>query len=578
MRKFTILSMALLCGALKLFSQSNGFVAAYDSMHQKVSVWYAFGEWKAIDWNALNNRIRPKIVNAGPVNDTNAFYLALKEYVASIHDGHVSIRGAGWDGHKAYARYQQIGGSYGFAITGLDDGRVVARLVNPGSPSALAGMDFGAEILEVNGNQVNSVLDTVSVFWAEANPATQECKRLNQFRFIGRAPVGKTMKVKFLNRGTSIPVKATLTAVDDNYATFDQTSLLPIDPGPTISYSILQPSGYGYIKLTSEPGDSATMAQIYISFRQAINSFITTGSRGMILDMRINTGGEDLLSAALAGFFTTDTTLYEYRSYYNPGSGQFDIWPLPLPHFNPQTLGTYINPKYPVGAQYTEPQGIYFSKPVMIMVGPRNISSGEGVPMALQRLPKNKVISFYGSNGSFGMMENWSYHYLYPPPNDLYFRYPVGRSLDKNMKIQVDSDSTMQGGIRPDIRVPLNDTVIDQLYIDSIDVELKYAIGKLTSLLRINENVDGLNSNLLEPVFPNPVHSTATIQYNLEEASIVLLAVYNTYGKLVTTLVDETRQAGNYRVNWNTGDLAPGIYFYRIQTGSQSMTRKCAVL
>ena len=146
------------------------------------------------------------------------------------------------------------------------------------------------------------------------------------------------------------------------------------------------------------------------------------------------------------------------------------------------------------------------------------------------------------------------------------------------MKIQVDSDSTMQGGIRPDIRVPLNDTVIDQLYIDSIDVELKYAIGKLTSLLRINENVDGLNSNLLEPVFPNPVHSTATIQYNLEEASIVLLAVYNTYGKLVTTLVDETRQAGNYRVNWNTGDLAPGIYFYRIQTGSQSMTRKCAVL
>jgi carboxyl-terminal processing protease len=375
MRKFILLIIMLIYSVFDLFSQSNGFIAAYDSMHQRVSVWYAFGEWKAVDWNMMNNRIRPKIVNAGLASDTNAFYLALKKYVASIPDGHVSIRGAGWDGHKDFARYQQIGGSYGFALTGLDDGRVVVRLVNPGSPSALAGVTFGAELLEVNDHPVNAVLDTISVFWAEANPATLESKRLNQFRFIGRAPVGKTMKVKFLNRGNSIPVTATLNAVDDNYATFDQTSLLPIDPGPTISYSILQPSGYGYIKLTSEPSDSAAMAQAYTGFRQALNSFITVGARGMILDMRINTGGEDLLSAALAGFFTRDTTLYEYRSFYNPLSGQFELWPLPLPHFNPKTLGTYINPKYPNGAQYTEPQGTLFSKPVMIMVGPRNISS-----------------------------------------------------------------------------------------------------------------------------------------------------------------------------------------------------------
>ena len=578
MKRSFLLIVLLFSGILDLFSQHNGFIAAYDSMHQRVSVWYAFGQWKAIDWNSVNNRIRPKIINAGLAGDTNAFYLAIKEYVASIPDGHVSIQGTGWDGHKAFARYWQIGGSYGFALTGLDDGRFIARLVNPGSPSRLAGMLFGAQILEVNDHPVDAILDTVSVFWAEANPATLESKRLNQMRFIGRAPVGKTMKVKFLNRGADSPVTATMTAVDDNYATFDQTSLLPIDQGPTVSYSILQPGGYGYLKLTSEPGDSAEMARVYTSFRQAVSSFITAGARGMILDMRINTGGEDLLSAALAGFFTTDTTLYEYRSFYNPGSGQFELWPLPLPHFNPKTLGTYINPKYPNGSQYTEPQGICFAKPVMILVGPRNISSGEGVPMAVGRLPGNHVVSFYGSNGSFGMMENWSYHYLYPPPNDLYFRYPVGRSLDKNMKIQVDSDSTMQGGIRPDIRVPFNDTVLDQLYIDSIDVELKYAIGKLTSLLGIEENRDRLNGNIFDPVYPDPVSSAATIEYHLEEATRVSLSVYNSYGKLVTILVDVNQQPGNYRVNWNSGDLAPGMYFCRLQTGSQSRIRKCVVL
>jgi len=127
-------------------------------------------------------------------------------------------------------RYQQIGGSYGFALTGLDDGRVVVRLVNPGSPAAFAGMIFGAEILEVEDRPIKEVLDTIPVLWAEANPATLECKRLNQYRLIGRAP---------------------------------------IDPGPSVSYDILKPSGYGYLKLTTEAGDSAALAKIYTDFRDA---------------------------------------------------------------------------------------------------------------------------------------------------------------------------------------------------------------------------------------------------------------------------------------------------------------------
>ena len=578
MRRYTLAFLMIFSGLSALFSQSNGFIASYDSMHQRVRLYYAFTEWKAVDWETINNRIRPKIVDAGTGNDTNAFYLALREYVGSIPDGHVSVRGAGWDDHKAFARYQQIGGSYGFALVGLDDGRIVARLVNPGSPAALANLQFGAEILEVNDQPVKDVLDTVSTWWAEANPATRESKRLNQFRFIGRAPIGKSIKIKFLNRGTSEPITAEMTTVDDHYATFDQTSLLPIASGPTISSEILQPGGYGYIRLTSEPGDSAGMAKVYTDFRQALVSFIAAGAKGMILDMRVNTGGADILSAALSGFFTTDTTFYEQQYYYNPQSGRFDLYPLPRAHFNPQTLGTYINPKYPTGTIFTEPQGLYFSKPVVVMVGPREISSGEGIPMALQRIPKNKVVSFYGSNGSFGMMESWSIHYLYPPPDDLYLRFPVGRSLDKDLKIQLDSDSTMQGGVIPDIRVPINDTVIDQLYIDSLDVELKYAIGELNSMLGIEDGHAGSTGLILEQNLPNPAISSTRISYRLQQADFVTLIVYDLCGKRIKTLVEAWQKAGSYSVPWQTERISPGIYFYRIQTGKGAITRKCIVL
>lgn len=269
---------------------------------------------------------------------------------------------------------------------------------------------------------------------------------------------------------------------------------------------------------------------------------------------------------------------YKYQSFYNPGSGKFELYPLPIAHFNPKTLGTYINPKYPNGAQFTEPQGICFSKPVIVMVGPRNISSGEGIPMSIKRLPGNKVVGFYGSNGSFGMMESWSIHYLYPPPDDLYLRFPVGRSLDKDMKIQLDSDSTMQGGVIPNIRVPINDTVIDQLYIDSLDVELKYAIGQLNSMLGFEDGHAGSTGLILEQNVPNPAAGSTVITYNLQENLVVSLCVFDVYGKLVKILVDEPQKPGRHSFTWNTEDLSPGIYFYRIQTGKAAITRKCIVL
>lgn len=574
MKKSMLLVAIALVFSSHLFAQPNAFVAAYDNMHLQFSRSYPFGKWKAIDWNSLDAVIRPKVVASAETVDTIAFYKALKEYAATIPDGHVSLKG--WNGRKEIARYQQIGGSYGFALTKLDDGRIVVILANPGSPVALAGVSFGAEILEINDQPVEAVLDTLPVLWAEMNPATLECKRMNQYRFIGRAPVGSAIKIKFLNRGAPDPVTATLIAVDDNYATYNQTSMTPMDPGPVVTSKIIQPEGYGYIKLTMEHGeDSAAVKQIYTDFRDAITSFNTQGVHGLVIDMRINAGGDDALSAAFSGFFYPDTVLYEYQTWYNPAHDSIEIWPAPIPHFNPVTVQGYINPKYPPGSLFIEPQGLTFSKPVMVLVSPRNISTGEGIPMTLQKLPNCKVIGFHGTNGSFGMVEYKIYIAL--APEELYLRYPYGQSLDKDFKIQLEGDSTMAGGVIPDLRVPLNDTIIDQLYTDSIDVELNYAIKKLNAMLGINETPAGSTGVELDPIVPNPVRSTALITYRISEAAKVSLSLYDISGKQLTTLVAAPQKAGNYTVKWNTGGVSPGLYFYRLTAGGVSQTRKFIV-
>ncbi len=86
----------------------------------KFSREYGFTEWKKIDWTALYKRIKPLVERAEASNDFTAYYLAMREYVNSIPDGHVrmsSIR----DIDDKY-----IGGGFGFSATKLSDGRVIA--------------------------------------------------------------------------------------------------------------------------------------------------------------------------------------------------------------------------------------------------------------------------------------------------------------------------------------------------------------------------------------------------------------------------------------------------------------------
>ncbi len=553
-------------------AQSEGFVAAFDRIHATFSATYPFGQWKAVDWTGINSRIRPKIQTAEALTDTAAFYIAMREYAASVPDGHISVR-HGMKDHAEIARYRQIGGSYGFALIKLDDGRYVTRLVDAGSPAAQAGMQFGAQILEINDHPLAQVLDTVSVIWGEVIPATLEARGLHQCRFIGRAGVGAQMKVKYLNRNANTPSTCVLTAVDDHYSTYDKTSLTPVEPGPIVSHKIVGPNGYGYLKLTTEgAADDSGVLEIYRDFRIAIMTLNDQEVPGLILDIRANTGGFDDLSAALSGFFYSDTVLYEYQTYFNLNTGTIDVMPDRLRHINPATASYYVNTSYPPGALYIEPQGNLFAKPVMVMVGPRAISSGEGIPMALQHLPQCKVVSFYGSNGSFGMVG-----FQLSVMEDLVMIYPYGQSLDKDHRIQLDSDSTLIGGVLPDIRVPLNDTVIDQLFIDSVDVELDYAIRQLDQVLASVQDVDFTRGMTLNPNYPNPFRGNTTFSYHLPLASNVSLTVTDLNGRVIRHLAGGYHPAGDHRVSWDAQGVAPGIYFYRLVSASETCSGKCIV-
>ncbi len=84
---------------------------------------------------------------------------------------------------------------------------------------------------------------------------------------------------------------------------------------------------------------------------------------------------------------------------------------------------------------------------------------------------------------------------------------------------------------------------------------------------------------------PNPFNPATTISYSVQQGATVevSLKVYDIRGRLVTTLVNEIKDAGTYTVFWEgTSDsgqkIASGVYFYRLQAGEFTQTRKMVLL
>ena len=86
--------------------------------------------------------------------------------------------------------------------------------------------------------------------------------------------------------------------------------------------------------------------------------------------------------------------------------------------------------------------------------------------------------------------------------------------------------------------------------------------------------------------YPNPFNPTTVINYNVEVGGHVTLKVYDIMGRLVKTLVNDYRAAGNgngYNVVWDGTDnsgshVSAGLYIYSLQTGNKSMTKKMVLM
>jgi len=107
---------------------------------------------------------------------------------------------------------------------------------------------------------------------------------------------------------------------------------------------------------------------------------------------------------------------------------------------------------------------------------------------------------------------------------------------------------------------------------------LQFSINKTTSINDHNLS-ERPNHFILEDNYPNPFNNFTTIKYGLPKSSIVTIFIYNMLGqKVAVPILNKKQAAGFHQLDWDSGSLPSGIYFYHLKAGGWDAIKKMILM
>ncbi len=422
------------------FSQ-QGIVESYNSLIDHLAERYSFTDLRQLDWEAIRAEFLPQVEEAEQIAADNSstglaiYAFVLHEVAQKVRDAHVmSVIGdvafMAEIGPLNALKNQPIATNVGANTIELNDGRIIVTDVLTGGPAAEAGWTLGTEIVTVDGV---AVADRIPQVYYNENIGTDEKQRLVRVNNLLKFPAAEAggvpavVTIEAILPGESEAQSFTL--APGAYALPNR--LAPVAPAMPIQYRI-GPS-YGYVTWENFTEPLVTMAV----FRQFLADVKANPQvKGVVLDMRGNSGGWDLLYLTLASyFFNAD----------NPVSM----------HWNDQD--SYDSVKGDLVREaareflLSAPQSdLYWGGPVVVLVDQNCASSCEFFTQFLQTNDRVTVVGQYASEGAGGPINRVAM------PGGVTFQYTKGRSYFAG----TDELNLEAKGVTPDVRVPVTEETV----------------------------------------------------------------------------------------------------------------------
>jgi len=102
-------------------------------------------------------------------------------------------------------------------------------------------------------------------------------------------------------------------------------------------------------------------------------------------------------------------------------------------------------------------------------------------------------------------------------------------------------------------------------------------VGDRSTVMSNGEEIVA-NEFALHQNYPNPFNPETTIKFSIPNTQDVNLSVYNMLGQRVVTLYSGELQGGNHIAKWHAGDIASGVYIYKLTSSNKTLTQKMLLL
>ncbi len=99
-----------------------------------------------------------------------------------------------------------------------------------------------------------------------------------------------------------------------------------------------------------------------------------------------------------------------------------------------------------------------------------------------------------------------------------------------------------------------------------------------TTPVGVSNDLKVVNTYSLNQNYPNPFNPSTLIKYSVAERSNVSLKVFDILGNEVATLVNTSKDAGSYQVNFDASKLSSGVYIYTLNAGNYTQSKKMLLM